>query len=112
MLLIQYLYSIHLVVCNFRNDVIVCDFGRTLDFRRCDVTGLNIYLASIDWDLDFHGCCIDVAGTNFYDILFTGFDGFLPLRKTKVSRISPPWYNNELRALENRKAKAHKKYIR
>lgn len=49
----------------------------------------------------------------FYDVLFIGFDQFVPKRKIRTQKgVSAPWFNCRLRNLKNVKTKLFKKYRR
>lgn len=83
------------------------------NFKKANYCALNVFLQSIDWDNKFRQCsnnCNDLVDV-LYDVLFTGFQQFVPLAKRSLTS-HPPWYNRQLLHLKYLKNKAHKKYKR
>lgn len=83
------------------------------DYKNADYLGINNYLASINWDIILYQD-INNSTNNFYNILSSVIDLFVPLKKYKTSNF-PRWFSAELRRLTIEKKNVHiiyKKYGR
>lgn len=82
----------------------------TPNFKIGDYASINNYLASIDWEHLFSGLEIDDAVNQFYSVIYTAVNRFVP---SKICRSSsfPIWFSGHLKRLILQKKKAHKKFI-
>lgn len=82
-----------------------------LNFRKANFDMLNIYLNSYDWkNIINNALNVNEAVNEFYQILHSGFQQFVPIKRTK-SNCHPPWFNREVLHLLNVKRKCHRKYV-
>lgn len=80
------------------------------NFRLADNDGLISYFNSVEWNSCFSLVDIDRDVQLFYDILFIGFDRFVPVSVKSVNRNNPPWFNKDLINLRNRKKKLYRRW--
>lgn len=80
------------------------------NFKKADFSHLNSLLANCDWSSVLDERDIDCAIRSFYVILSHCFLHCVPICKAGGTRSYPPWFNDELRNLKNRKSKAWKKF--
>lgn len=79
------------------------------DYRNGDYYSLNNYFAGVQWDKYIDSVYIDNCLSNLYDIIYSGINAFIPIKRYKTSTF-PKWFNSELRKLIIEKKKAHKIY--
>lgn len=80
------------------------------NFKKADFSLLNSILTSCDWSPVLEERDIDCAIHSFYIILTRSFLHCVPICKAGGTRSCPPWFNDELRQLKNRKSKAWKRF--
>jgi hypothetical protein len=81
---------------------------KKFDFNRTDWNNIELQLASTDWFVLFDGLSMDECVAKFDEILKVSFDLFVPTFLKTDSAIRFPWFDRELRNLENKKTKAQK----
>lgn len=79
------------------------------NFKMGDYVSINDYLASIDWGHLFSGLEIDEAVSQFYSVVYTVIDRFVPLKKCCSSSF-PVWFSRHLKSLILQKKKAHNRF--
>jgi Reverse transcriptase (RNA-dependent DNA polymerase) len=79
------------------------------DFNRADFYAINYYLASVDWSNYLCKTDINLAVAQFYDVIYSAMEMFIPLRTLKKSSY-PQWYSSELKSIIICKKKMHKLY--
>ena len=77
------------------------------DFKNGNYQALNDFFASFDWDSLFNNINCDGVVALYYDILYTGIDLYIPLKKFKTTSF-PIWFNSELKNTIYEKKSAHK----
>lgn len=81
------------------------------NFRKADYLSLDNYLSSIDWSTLFQGSTdINAIVLIFYRVLFDGFTLFVPVTRKRNFVLSPPWYDDEIRKIRNRRNSAWKRF--
>ena len=85
----------------------------SFNFKKADFTGINNFLASIDWNQMLVTCNnnVDECVNFFYDKLQLAIELFVPF-STFTSNNHPPWFNKKILNLKNKKSKAYSKYIK
>lgn len=81
----------------------------TYCFKNTNFDALNTFLNGINFADILNNLSTDCATDKFLEILFTGFDMFIP-KRTFIPSKHPPWYTKQLKNLKNQKDKAHKKW--
>jgi hypothetical protein len=66
------------------------------------------FLSHVDWSEKFFVNDIDVYVAIFYDFLNDCFESYVPKFVAGGSNSKYPWFDRELRNLDNNKTKAHK----
>lgn len=79
------------------------------DFKGGNYIGMNDFLASIEWNLVINQSDVDLSMTQFYDIMYTAMNSFIPVKKFKTSTF-PVWYNSKLKKIIYDKKIIHKRY--
>lgn len=79
------------------------------DFKSADYRFINDYLGSFCWDDILSNMNIEDMINRFYEILYSTFDAFIPVKKV-ASRKFPRWFSGELIDLTIRKKIMHKKF--
>ena len=82
------------------------------DFNNGDYISLNEFYASINWDNYFLGLNLDEKVAVFYDIVFNGFEQFIPhkILRHNARNNYPVWFDKELKDLCRNKRIAHSIY--
>lgn len=74
------------------------------DFRNGNYFGLNDFLASIDWVDTLDKTHVNVAVQQFYYIMYSGLNMFIPIKKFKTSSF-PHWFSSQLKKTITEKKK-------
>ncbi|KAL3279491.1 hypothetical protein HHI36_017001, partial [Cryptolaemus montrouzieri] len=74
------------------------------DFKKANYVGLNGYFSSVDWQYCGLQKTIDSKIARFYDVIFSGFELFVPRKVVKQSNY-PVCFNRQLIALIQKKKK-------
>lgn len=79
------------------------------NFKRADISGLNVFFENLDWDEIFNHkwSDIDALVDALYSVLFEAFDKYVPKSYNRMNN-HPPWFDKNLINLRNRKNKAHR----
>jgi hypothetical protein len=86
--------------------------ARTFDFRKADWAKIAVYLESIDYFCLFENCVdTDSVVNTFYSVLYNGFNDFVPIRKSVISR-SNTCYPYNIRKLLSKKVRFWRIYKR
>lgn len=80
------------------------------DFKKCNYHDMFVSMSGINWDFIFDSDNLDFNVDNFYAILHTIIENFVPKIKFKSNFSFPIWFNNELKVNIFKKKEAHKKY--
>lgn len=80
-----------------------------LDYKKCKIDDLKLYLKKADWNSVFGHTDLEVVVDSFYNVLLTGIELTTP-RKRIFSSSFPRWFSNTLRKLTFEKKKAHLAY--
>lgn len=77
-------------------------------FEKADIAGLQEFFEKVDWDETFNSKLNDVNALvdSFYFVLLDAFDKYVP-KCCKRKNNHPPWFDDNLVNLRNRKNKAH-----
>jgi hypothetical protein len=78
---------------------------KRFDFGRADVDQICTQLAAVDWCALFLDLGIDYCVENFY--IRECFDRFVPFYYSVDSENRQPWFDKELRNLDNIRTKSH-----
>jgi hypothetical protein len=81
------------------------------NFHKIDNGNFKTYLLNFDWHNEFSNVDINSNVDKFYEILFTGFERYVPISKS-VPKNYPPWFNNQLINLKNIKNKAYRAFLK
>lgn len=84
---------------------------KTFDFKRADFNVINRFFTAIPWNTLLSEINLDHAYNFFSHHLKYALEEFVPKKQIKKNS-NPPWYNNRLSNLKNRKIKAYKLYKR
>lgn len=99
---------------SYENDHTTADFEKSysFNFRKANFDELNELLGAINFDFIFNFYTdIESVLEMFYAVIFNCFVQTVPYSPQKNITSSPPWYNNEVRSLRNRRNKFWKKYL-
>ena len=78
------------------------------NFKKADVDAMINNLSRVDWSNMFLVNDIEACVTNFYDTMNNCFDMYVPKFVAGGPISKYPWFDRELRNLDNNKTKAHK----
>jgi Reverse transcriptase (RNA-dependent DNA polymerase) len=78
------------------------------DFKKADVDAMTEYLSHINWSDLFAVNDIDTCVAKFYDAMNGCFELYVPKFVAGGPNARYPWFDRELRNLDNTKTKAHK----
>jgi Reverse transcriptase (RNA-dependent DNA polymerase) len=78
------------------------------NFKKADVDAMTEYLSHVSWSNLFLVNDIDACVANFYDVMNGCFELHVPKFIAGGSNTKYPWFDRELRNLDNIKTKAHK----
>lgn len=86
--------------------------GKVFNFNLANIDGLNDYLSNFKWDLFLRSSIkIEDQLNTFYNIMFDAFELFIPKFRVKSKSMNtPPWFNDSLSSLRNRKNRASRVY--
>lgn len=100
------------IVCDirFKKNNFMAEEITSYDFKNANISGLSDYLDGIDWYLVFTDNDININVEKFYEIVYIGFDIFVPKRIFKKRGNYPPWFTDELISLRNKKNKYRCKF--
>lgn len=80
------------------------------NFKRGDFVGLDAYLSSVsESNFTTSGSDVNDMVDSFYEVLLVGLNKFIPLKRV-FQTSGPPWYNQRIKNLKNRRSKAYKRY--
>lgn len=79
------------------------------DFKSADFILINNYLAAFCWDNLLSNLDVDSMLNAFYEILYSCFDLFVPVKKVPSGKF-PRWFSRDLINLTIQKKIAHKSY--
>lgn len=79
------------------------------DFKSADFTLINNYLGAFCWDDLLSNLDADSMLNTFYEILYSCFDLFVPVKKAPTGKF-PRWFSRDLISLTLQKKIAHKSY--
>lgn len=79
-----------------------------MDFNRADWNEIELKLAETDWTSLFDGLCVDECVKKFNCIIKKCFDLYVPSILVSDFTKRFPWFDRELRNIDNQKTKAHK----
>lgn len=79
------------------------------DFRNGNYISFNDFLISINWETTLDKYNINLAVEQFYDILYSGINMYVPLKKYKTSTF-PGWFSPQLKKFVLDKKRSHKMY--